>query len=99
MSRPRSPACGRLLGGLLSCALGLPAGCAYPTRATPLTTVMHSPVDRSTQPDDLWQLQIVSAQIPRQTRTGQSWDDDGSGPDVYFVLAVKGEERWRTEVS
>jgi hypothetical protein len=83
---------------VFSCALSLAAGCAYPTRATPLTTVMHAPVDRSTQPENLWQLQIVDAEIPPQTRTGQSWDDDGGGPDVYFVLAIKGDERWRTEV-
>jgi len=98
MLRPRFLLCGRVLGGLFSCALSLLPGCAYPTRATPLTAVMHSPVDRSTQPDNLWQLQVVDAQIPRQTRTGQSWDDEGGGPDVYFVLAIKGEERWRTDV-
>jgi PDZ domain len=82
---------------LTICALSCAAGCVYPRRATPLTTVMHSPVDRSTQPENLWQLQIVEAEIPRQTRTGQYWDDDDGPPDVYFVLAIKGSERWRTE--
>jgi hypothetical protein len=81
-------------------ALGLLSSlssCVYPRKATPLTVVMHSPVDRATQPENLWQLQIVDAEIPRQTRTGQSWDDDGGAPDVYFVLAIKGRERWRVE--
>src|SRR5690349_14264711 len=82
----------------ISCLLSCVTGCAYPRRATPLTTVMHSPVDRATQPENLWQLQIVDAEIPSQTRTGQSWDDGGGKPDVYFVLVIKGQERWRTEV-
>jgi hypothetical protein len=83
---------------LTSCLLSCVTSCAYPRRATPLTTVMHSPVDRSTQPDNLWQLQVVEAEIPRQTRSGLSWDDDNGAPDVYLVLIIKGEERWRTEV-
>jgi len=82
------------------CALVLSCvtACVYPRRATPLTTVMHSPIDRASQPEHLWQLQIVSAQIPRLKRTGSSWDDDGGAPDVYFVLVIKDRERWRTEV-
>lgn len=83
---------------LTLCAFGCVTGCVYPRRATPLTTVMHAPVDRSTQPENLWQLQLLDAEIPRETRTGQSWDDDKTGPDAYFVLVIKGRERWRTEV-
>lgn len=83
---------------LTLCAFSCVAGCVYPRRATPLTTVMHAPVNRSTQPDNLWQLQVVDAEIPRETRTGQSWDDDKTGPDAYFVLVIKDRERWRSEV-
>lgn len=94
MFRPRIS----LSAALLACALAPLSSCAYPRRATPLTTVMHAPVDRSTQPEGLWQLQLVEAEVPPQTRTGQSWDDDKGLPDVYFVLIIKERERWRTEI-
>jgi membrane-associated protease RseP (regulator of RpoE activity) len=94
MFRPRFSLC----VALLSCALAPLSSCAYPRRATPLTTVMHAPVDRSTQPEGLWQVQLVGAEVPPQTRTGQSWDDERGLPDVYFVLVIKDRERWRTEV-
>jgi hypothetical protein len=91
MSRPR----------LILCvlALGCATGCVFPRNATPLLSVMHSPVDRATQPPDLWQLTVVSADVPRQKRTGTSWDDDGGKPDPYVLVRIRGVERWRSTSS
>lgn len=82
--------------GLYAVALGCVTGCIYPRHATPLTSVMQSPVDRTTQPENLWRLSVVSAEIPTQKRTGLSWDDDGGKPDPYVVLRIQEHERWRS---
>lgn len=86
---------------LTVCAIALSwaGACIYPRHATPSLTVTQSPVDRATQPEHLWQLQVVRVDIPRQKRTGSSWDEDGGAPDPYIVLRVGGNERWRTEAA
>jgi hypothetical protein len=76
--------------------LGSAAGCVYPRHATPLLSVMHSPIDRATQPEDLWRLTVVSADIPAQKRSGLSWDEDNGKPDPYVVLRIQGNERWHS---
>lgn len=91
MLRPRLTVC----AVALSCA----AGCVYPRHATPVLTVMQPQIDRATQPENLWQLQIVGVDIPRQKRTGLSWDDDGGLPDPYLLIRIKGVERWRTDAA
>lgn len=90
MLRPRLTLC--------AIALGCAAGCVYPRHSTPLVTVMQAPVDRATQPEDLWRLSVVSVEVPRQKRTGLSWDEDGNGPDPYLVLRIQDREAWRTDV-
>ena len=77
-------------------ALGAAAGCVYPRKATPLLSVMHAPIDRATQPKNLWRLSVVSADIPAHKRSGMSWDDDGGKPDPYLVLRIQDRERWHS---
>jgi hypothetical protein len=84
---------------LCALALGCATGCVFPRGSTPLLSVMQSPVDRATQPEDLWQLTVVSADVPHLKRTGTSWDDDGGKPDPYVLLRIKGVERWRSSSS
>lgn len=86
--------------GLLLCAVALTCtvGCAYPRRATPLSPVTQAVVDRSTQPDHLWQLHLVRAEVPREKRSGLSWDDQGGLPDSYLVLSIDGVKRWESPV-
>lgn len=55
-------------------------------------------IDRTTQPEDLWQLELVRAEVPHEKRSGLSWDDDGGAPDPYFVLIVDGKPRWKSQV-
>jgi hypothetical protein len=86
--------------GLFVCAAALTCtvGCAYPRRATPLSPLTQPAVDRRTQPENLWQLRLVRAEIPREKRSGLSWDDEGGLPDPYFVLSIAGRERWQSPV-
>jgi len=60
--------------------------------------VTQTVVDRSTQPEDLWQLRLVRAEAPRKKRSGLSWDDQGGLPDPYLVVAIGGEKRWESPV-
>lgn len=97
------PGCGTLaamlrLGLLCTVALACAAGCAYPRRTAPLSEATQKPVDRATQPKNLWQLQLMSAEIPDEKRGGLSWDEDGGAPDVYFVLLAKDEPIWQSPV-
>jgi hypothetical protein len=91
MLRPRLTLC--------TVALACASGCVFPRGSTPLLSVMQTPVDRATQPEDLWQLTVVSADVPQQKRTGTSWDDDGGKPDPYVVVRIRGVERWRSDSS
>jgi hypothetical protein len=86
------------LGLLCTAALACAAACAYPRRTAPLSEATQKPVDRATQPKDLWQLQLVSAEIPGEKRGGLSWDEDGGAPDVYFVLLAKDQPLWKSPV-
>lgn len=83
------------LGTALLCAVS----CVYPRRSTPLTDVAaQAPIDRATQPENLWQLQLLSAEIPEEKRGGLSWDDDRGAPDVYFVLLAQDQQIWKSAV-
>jgi hypothetical protein len=83
---------------LCAVALGCATGCVYPRHSTPLIAVMQAPVDRATQPEDLWRLSVVAVEVPREKRTGLSWDDDGNAPDPYLVLRIADRQAWRSPV-
>jgi hypothetical protein len=86
-------------GLLFSAALACAVSCVYPRRATPLTDVAtQAPIDRATQPENLWRLQLMSAEIPDEKRGGLSWDDERGAPDVYFVLLAKDQQLWKSPV-
>jgi PDZ domain/C2 domain len=86
-------------GLLFSLSLTWLVGCVYPRRQTTLTEVApKTPIDRATQPANLWQLQLLSAEIPDETRAGLSWDDERGAPDVYFVLLAKDQQIWKSAV-
>jgi hypothetical protein len=86
-------------GLLFSLALTCLVGCVYPRRQTPLTEVVgKAPIDRATQPENMWQLQLLSAEIPDEKRGGLSWDDERGAPDVYFVLLDKDQPIWKSAV-
>lgn len=51
----------------------------------------------SPAPDFAQRITVLRAEIPRTTRDGRNWDDDGP-PDVYVVVLRNGEEVLRTPV-
>jgi hypothetical protein len=86
-------------GLLFSLSLTCLVSCVYPRRHTSLTEVAaKTPVDRATQPENMWQLQLLSAEIPDEKRGGLSWDDERGAPDVYFVLLAKDQPIWKSAV-
>lgn len=58
--------------------------CAYPRRSTSLSSVAHS--DDLRPPGDIVRIHFTSAIIPPNQRSGQPWDEDGSGPDSFVRL-------------
>jgi hypothetical protein len=87
---------GSVVSSLAACVMLLGA-CAYARRSTPLSAVTGPAKAHSEAPENLWKLVVVSADIPRETRSGTRWDDDKSPPDPYLKLIIKGEEIWETK--
>ena len=87
-------ACSRFL--LVSAALLLAAGCAYPRRSTSLSPVADAQgtID---PPGDLWNLRLVTADVPPRQRSGLPWDDDGP-PDVFVRIYRADELVWESPV-
>ena len=83
------------MSSLAACVMVL-TGCAYARRSTPLSSVSGPSSLSGDAPENLWKLVVVSAEIPRETRSGSQWDDDKSPPDPYLKLIVKGREIWET---
>jgi hypothetical protein len=77
-------------------AIMMAAGCAYPRRTTPLTPVTGQP-DSLNQPDDVWQLTILGAQVPPRQRSGLAWDGEDGGPDPFVRLYRAGELVWESD--
>lgn len=73
-------------------------GCVYPVRGTPLSAVPRARTSPGQSPDHMWHLTLVRAHIPPDKRGAVGWDDDGSGPDAYFILKTHDQERWRSPV-
>ena len=84
------------MAGLAACVIGLSA-CAYTRHKTPLSNVGNHAETEGQAPDNLWKLVVVSAEIPRETRSGSRWDDDDTPPDPYLKLMVGGKEIWETK--
>jgi hypothetical protein len=78
-----------------ACVMALSA-CAYARRSTPLSVVTTQGQESSEAPENLWKLLLVSAEIPRETRSGSPWDDDKTPPDPYLKLLVGDREVWET---
>ncbi len=72
------------------------SGCAYPRKSTPLSAATDSRGSEPDSPDDLWRLVVVSAEIPREKRSGLAWDG-ADPPDPYVRLSVGDRELWKTE--
>jgi hypothetical protein len=75
----------------------LTAACAYPRR----TTLMHSaPADipPQTQPDHLWSIRLIDAQLPELKGGGLAWDSDGTPPDPFVRLVINGHVIWESPV-
>jgi hypothetical protein len=71
--------------------------CAYPRRSTPVSSVPPLRSDPPDAPGDLWKLTIVSAEIPREKRSGLAWDDAESDADPYVKISVDGRELWQSK--
>jgi hypothetical protein len=72
-------------------------GCAYPRR----TTLVHAapasaePLDN---PNGLWSIRLVEANLPETKGGGLPWDSDGTGPDPYLRLVIDGRVIWESPV-
>jgi hypothetical protein len=73
-------------------------GCAFPRRSTPVSSVPALHGEPPDTPGDLWKLTIVSAEIPREQRSGLPWDSRESDADPYVRLSVDGRELWQSKV-
>lgn len=58
--------------------------CAYPRRSTSLSSVANP--DDLRAPSDIVRIRFASAIIPPTQRSGQPWDEDGSGPDSFIRM-------------
>lgn len=77
-----------------------PAGCAaiyprYTTMARPAPEGLLATGQLSPAPDFVQRITVLRAEIPRTTRDGRNWDDDGP-PDPYVIIYRNGEEVLRT---
>jgi hypothetical protein len=73
-------------------ALATLPSCAYPRRSTSLSVVRAGGADTSSSmPADVWQLTIVSGQVPQQSRGAIGWDGTDGLPDP-FVRVYRNDE-------
>jgi C2 domain len=82
---------------ILALAMCLATGCAYPRRST-LTSAAPASAQPETQPDHLWSLRFVDAQLPEFKGGGIPWDSDGTPPDPYVRLVINGRKIWESPV-
>lgn len=92
---------GKRLGALLALTLAV-AHCGalfprYNTLARPVPPGMSEGGEVSPAPDWVHRLSAVGAVVPRTTRDGRPWDDNG-GPDPLVILLRNGTEVFRTSV-
>ncbi|MEM9188170.1 MAG: PDZ domain-containing protein [Myxococcota bacterium] len=78
-------------------ALLLPVSCAYPKRSTSLSPVREGGAAFGSAPEHLYRLQIRSAIVPPEQRSGLAWDGDG-GPDPYVKVFRDSELIFETRV-
>jgi len=74
------------------------AGCAYPRRSTTIHAAQLTREASTDLPEGLWSLTIMSAEVPREKRTGLDWDSDGTGPDPLVRLIVDGRLVWESPI-
>ncbi len=79
-------------------ALFVVGGCAYPRRSLPLQEMRRLPANAAA-PQELWQMELVSAEIPPRQRSGDAWDADGDPPDAYAIIRAKGGSSWESPVA
>lgn len=70
-------------------------GCAYPRRGTSLSPV--SDTTSGSPPSDVWKFTVLRAVVTPRQRSGQEWDEDGSGPDPFVRIYRGGDLVWESE--
>jgi hypothetical protein len=78
-------------------ALCLCGACAYPRRST-LSSPAPVSANPQDQPDQLWSIHFVDAQLPESKGGGLAWDSDGTPPDPFVRLVINGRIIWQSPV-
>lgn len=72
------------------------SACGYPIRSTALSAVRTAPT--SGQPEGLYTLEIVRANVPPRQRGGHEWDGEGDAADPYVRLFRDSELIFETPI-
>jgi hypothetical protein len=86
--------------GLFGCLLAGAAllGCAYPRHTTPLNDAPGLKVPSEQTPGGMYAFRLISAVAPQTKISGLSWDDDGTGPDMFARIYVDERRVWESPV-
>jgi hypothetical protein len=88
---------GAMRTAILVLATCIATGCAYPRRTTLMNPAPAS-AQPETQPDNLWSIRFVDAQLPEFKGGGIPWDSDGTPPDPFVRLVINDRTIWESPV-
>lgn len=88
---------GPMRTAILLWAMCTATGCAYPHRTTLMNPAPPS-AQPETQPDNVWAIRFVDAQLPEFKGGGLPWDSDGTLPDPFVRLLINGQVIWESPV-